>query len=180
MTSSGRFFQCFLRAIEIAENLLCGLGLLIVTAMTFFQVLNRYWLHLEIMWLGDLSLYLFIPFVFLTIALTTREKGHTAVDVFGEKLFKEKPREFALYKIALQLASLGVLLLFAQPTYEFALASVRYPQYGTLVTWFNTSWLMQSLFVSVLLCIVHLLAVIARDTVEYRNRFVKPGGRSPS
>jgi TRAP-type C4-dicarboxylate transport system permease small subunit len=104
MTSSGRFFQCFLRAIEIAENLLCSFGLLIVTAMTFFQVLNRYWLHLEIMWLGDLSLYLFIPFVFLTIALTTREKGHTAVDVFGEKLFKAKPREFALYKITLQLA----------------------------------------------------------------------------
>ncbi len=180
MTSSSRFFQRFLRAIEIAENLLCGLGLLIVTAMTFFQVLNRYWLHLEIMWLGDLSLYLFIPFVFLTIALTTREKGHTAVDVFGEKFFKKKSRGFALYKIALHVISLGVLLLFAHPTYEFALASFRYPQYGTLVTWFNTSWLMQSLFVSVLLCIVHLLVIIVRDTVEYRNRFVSSERRNPS
>ena len=84
---AGRFF----RMLAILENVVCAAGLFITTFMTFFQVLNRYWLHYQIIWLSDLSLFIFIGFMFLVIPLTTRQNGHTGVDVFVESVFAKRP-----------------------------------------------------------------------------------------
>ena len=43
-----------------AELLLGAIGLGIAIILNFCQVVNRYWLHYEVMWLGDLMLYIFI------------------------------------------------------------------------------------------------------------------------
>ena len=47
----------FVSLIEIFENTICASGLVLTTVLVFAQVINRYWLHFEIMWLSDLALY---------------------------------------------------------------------------------------------------------------------------
>ncbi len=148
------------RFIRLFENTVCSVGLILTTFLVFFQVINRYWLHLEIMWLNDLALYLFVFSMFLTVSLTTREEGHTAVDVFAEMFFGRNPRIHLIYKIALNLLSLVILFVFASPVWRFTLRALKYPEYGTLVRWFNTSWLAESMFVMLILCIFHLIFIL--------------------
>ena len=162
---AGRFF----RALSILENVICAAGLFITTFMTFFQVLNRYWLHYQIIWLSDLSLFIFIGFMFLVIPLTTRQDGHTGVDVFVESVFAKRPLGRIAYVAFLKVVSIGTLVVFLIPPWSFALRAAKYPQYATLVRWFNTSWLMEMLFVSIALCLLHLLYGLACDVVKFNE-----------
>ena len=163
MNRFGDVIRSFYRALCIFENVICGAGLFITTFMTFFQVLNRYWLLYEIIWLSDLALYIFIAFMFLVIPLTTRQGGHTAVDVFVESVFAGRPRGRVAYTAFLKMVSIGTVAVFLIPTWAFALRAAKYPQFATLVRWFNTSWLMEMLFVSLVLCLLHLLHGLACD-----------------
>ena len=162
---AGRFF----RALSILENVICAAGLFITTFMTFFQVLNRYWLHYQIIWLSDLSLFIFIGFMFLVIPLTTRQDGHTGVDVFVESVFAKRPLGRIAYVAFLKVVSIGTVVVFLIPTWSFALRAAKYPQYATLVRWFNTSWLMEMLFVSIFLCLLHLLYGLACDVAKFNE-----------
>jgi hypothetical protein len=45
--------------------------------------------------------------------------------------------------------------------------AIQYPEYGTLVRWFNTSWLMIYLFIALLLILVHLLVILGRDLRDF-------------
>ncbi len=148
------------RFIRLFENAVCSVGLILTTFLVFFQVINRYWLHMEIMWLNDLALYLFVFSMFLTISLTTREEGHTSVDVFAEMFFGKNPRMHSIYKTILNLISLIILFVFASPVWRFTLRALNYPEYGTLVRWFNTSWLAESMFVMLILCIFHMIFIL--------------------
>lgn len=148
------------RFIRFFENAVCATGLILTTFLVFFQVINRYWLHLEIMWLNDLALYLFVFSMFLTISLTTREEGHTAVDVFAEMIFGRNRRVNFFYRIFLNLISLVILFVFASPVLRFTKRALKYPEYGTLVRWFNTSWLAETMFVMLVLCIFHLFYIL--------------------
>ena len=58
--------------LAIIENFVCYTGILGVTFLVFFNVLNRYLFRFEIMWVGDFSLYIFMIFVFACIVFTTR------------------------------------------------------------------------------------------------------------
>ncbi|MDO9508347.1 MAG: TRAP transporter small permease subunit [Thermovirgaceae bacterium] len=139
------------------ENMVCYTGLLLITFLVFFNVLNRYWFRFEIMWVGDFALYVFMIFVFFSIMLTTREHGHTSVEVFAQKLFRRAPKAEKPYKVFLIALSILTAGIFTIPVYNFAARSFEYPEYGTLVRWFNTSWIMQSMFVMMLLVIAHLI-----------------------
>jgi hypothetical protein len=131
------------------------------------------------MWLGDLSSLPLHSFVFLTIALTTRRKG-IRVDVFGEKTLQgETPRIRPLQDHTAARVSRSPLL-FAQPTYEFALASIRYPQYGNTGDVFNYELAYAKPF-----CLGPSLHRASSGGHRQGHRripepFVKPGGRSPS
>lgn len=46
--------------LQKTEFFLGSLGLLLAIILTFCQVVNRYWLHFEIMWISDAALYIFI------------------------------------------------------------------------------------------------------------------------
>jgi hypothetical protein len=47
------------------------------------------------------------------------------------------------------------------------LRAMQYPEYGTLIRWFNTSWLQIFLFICLVLCLVHLLVILIRDLKEF-------------
>ncbi len=152
-----------LGAIKSVETAICGVGLMITTLLIFAQVINRYVLHYEIMLLNDLALYTFIFFMLLAAAYTTWHEGHVAVDMFREWLVKGSPRAAAAYRLFLVLLSILILCLFFPVTYRFMQRALQYPEYGTLVRWFNTSWLQMLVFWSLLLVLLHLLVIARRD-----------------
>lgn len=153
------------------ENALCSIGLLVSTFLVFAQVINRYWLHFEIMWLGDMALYIFVSTYILAIALSASFKGHIAVEMVQVKLAKKGRPALALYKLVINIISFLIILLFADPIYTFFMRSIKYPEYGTLVRWFNTSWLVYILFAVVVLSGFHVLYHISGDIHELRKSY---------
>lgn len=158
-----------LHIVQQSENAICAVGLVACTFLVFAQVVNRYWLHFEIMWFGDLALYTFIFFMLLAGALTTWREGHVAVDYFREKAFTGKPRAMTIYRLCLVAISIALTGVIFSIAYKFMLRAVKYPEYGTLVRWFNTSWLHITLFVALGLVLVHLLVIARRDTNDLRK-----------
>jgi len=155
-----------LNGIQKVEVTFCLLGLIITTLLICATVVNRYWLHLEIMWLNDLAQYCFVFFMFVAFAVTTWKEGHVAVNIFPSKLFQNKPVGGAFYKVFLELLSLAILGILLPVAYQFMVRAMKYPEYGTLVRWFNTSWLQIALFISLVLVLIHLLVILQRDLKE--------------
>lgn len=155
-----------LHGIETGEGVISFVGLITFTLLVFVQVLNRYLLHFEIMWFSDLALYCFIFTIFFTIALTTQKRGNIAVDYFRDKAFGRKPKAGAIHRVAMVITSLAVASIFLPTAYGFMLRALKYPEYGTIVRWFNTSWLQTLPFVVFVLILVHLSVVTLR---EYHN-----------
>jgi C4-dicarboxylate transporter, DctQ subunit len=165
-----------LGAIKSAETAICGVGLFITTLLIFAQVINRYILHLEIMILNDLALYTFVFFMLLAAAYTTWNEGHVAVDMFREWLTRGKPVAAGVYRVSLVLLSIVILCALLPIAYAFMRRAVEYPEYGTLVQWFNTSWLQMLVFWSLLLVLLHLL-VIARRDIGQLIQTIRTGSR---
>jgi hypothetical protein len=86
-----------------------------------------------------------------------------AVDVFRERLTAGRPLAAAVYRVALVLLSIFTLSLLLPWAYRFMLRGLEYPEWGTLVRWFNTSWLQMLVFWSLLLVLLHLLVIARRD-----------------
>ncbi|ADE56355.1 MULTISPECIES: TRAP transporter small permease [Aminobacterium] len=166
----------FVRLIEIFENTICAAGLVLTTVLVFAQVVNRYWLHFEIMWLSDLALYFFTFFMLLAIALTTRVEGHTSVDVFLETFFKGEhmAKSRAIYIMILNLISIVIMFAFLPVVLKFTLRAITYPEYGTLVRWFNTSWLVECMFMMLVLSIFHSIHNVVVKFIDYRRQYVIP------
>ncbi|WP_354668021.1 TRAP transporter small permease [Marinobacter salexigens] len=129
--------------------------LIICSFLVVFQVVNRYVLHFEIMWIGDLALYLFIPALIYSIAIATREQSHTSVDVFLEILLRKNVVFIAFSKIVINVLVLSSILYLIPMAHRIFLSAMKYSEYGTLVPWFNTSWIRQSVLVSLSLCAFH-------------------------
>lgn len=155
-----------LGAIKSAETAICAVGLMITTLLIFAQVVNRYVLHFEIMILNDLALYTFVFFMLLAAAYTTWNEGHVAVDMFREWLVRGRPVAAHVYRVFLVLLSIGILCLLLPIAYAFMRRAIAYPEYGTLVRWFNTSWLQILVFWSLLLVLLHLFVIARRDIGE--------------
>jgi len=151
------WYQALIRIIAWIENIICYSVLMICSILVFFQVLNRYLLHFEIMWLGDLTLYLYVPFMFLTIAMTARDKCHTSVDVFVDMFFKDRPRGLLVYQVGINSVVLIILFYLLPLGHNLFVNAFKYPAYGSLVPWFNTSWNRQILYIVLMLCIIHTL-----------------------
>lgn len=153
-----------IRGIQTAEAIICSIGLILCTSFIFIQVLNRYWLHFPIMWLSDLALYCFIFFMLIAAALTTWNEGHIAMDYFHDKAFNGKPRGVAIHHASMVIIAIALVVIFLPQAYKFLLKALKYPQYGTIVCWFNTSWLQMTLFVALVLVLIHLVVIMRRDT----------------
>ena len=155
-----------LHGVQTAQSIICAIGLLACTFLIFAQVINRYWLHFEIMWFSDLALYSFIFFMFVAAAVTTWREGHVAVDFFRDRVTRRKPTGAAVYRVLLVVLSIAILGVFLPIAYQFMLRAMKYPEYGTLVRWFNTSWLQITLFVALAFVLLHLLVITRRDIRE--------------
>lgn len=158
--------KLLLRGIETGESLIGVIGLLLVTLLIFAQVVNRYWLHFEIMWLGEQALFLFIFFMFVAIAQTTWKEGHVAVDILRERITRGNPTKATIYHASLVILSIVVLGVLLPIAYQFMLRALKYPEYGTLARWFNTSWLQITLFFALALVLLHLLVIAGRDITK--------------
>ena len=156
-------FKRVLNVIQTLEGAVCVIGLFVTTLLVFAQVLNRYLLHFEIMWLSDLALYIFVFFMLIAAAYSTWNEGHVAVDFLRDRIVRGRPRVAAAYKLGLNLLALAALWSILPVAYKFMKRAAKYPEYGTLVRWFNTSWLQITLFVALFLVMIHLLVIIGRD-----------------
>jgi len=152
-----------LSGVQTAQVAVCVAGLIITTLLVFIEVLNRYWLHIEGMWFSDLALYCFIFFMLVAAAVTTWREGHVAVDFFRERIVRGKPTRAAIYRVFLVVLSIAVLCVLLPVAYQFMLRAMKYPEYGTLVRWFNMSWLQITLFVALAFVLGHLLVIARRD-----------------
>lgn len=165
------WYLSLIRLIAWIEDILCYSGLVVCPILVFFQVLNRYVFHFEIMWIGDLTLYLYVPFMFLTIAMTAREKTHTTVDVFVDMFFKDRPRGLLVYQVGINLVVLTILLYLLPLGHELFASAIKYPQYGTMVNWFNTSWNREMLHVALILCTIHTLHHLGNQFINLYKEF---------
>lgn len=151
------------KGIQMGEVIICLSGLIVTTLLICAQVVNRYWLRFEIMWMNDLALYVFILLMFMAFAATTWKEGHVPVEIFKNMVFKNRPVEGAIYRVFLVVLSIIILLAIFPVTYQFTARAIKYPEYATLVRWLNTSWLMTALFVAFCLTLLHLLVILVRD-----------------
>jgi len=156
-------FNRILNIVQTVEGAVCAVGLFLTTLLIFAQVLNRYLLHFEIMWLSDLALYIFVFFMLVAAAYATWKEGHVAVDFLRDHFVRGRPRLAVAYRLGLNLLALAALWTILPVAYRFMARAIKYPEYGTLVRWFNTSWLQITLFVMLFLVLIHLLVIIGRD-----------------
>ncbi len=170
------FIKKMLKIIDIVENIICATGLWLTSILIFCSIINRYFLHFPIMWFDDLALYCFIFFMLITSSLTTRERGHTSIDIFRQKIFEGKPRADNIYSIFLNIVSIVIVAIFLPVTWKFMLRAIKYPEYGTLVRWFNTSWLMSTLFITMILILIHLFTLLVKDIDKLKKVNIKYGG----
>jgi len=168
--------QRILDGLQVAEAGIGSAGLIASTGLVFVQVINRYLLHFEIMWFSDLALYSFIFLMLVAAALTTRREGHVAVDYFHYRAFRGRGRAIGIHRVSMVAITIALACVFLTVAYEFMLRAVKYPEYGTLVRWFNTSWLQITLFVAFALVVVHLLVIARRDTGDVIRNY-RPGSR---
>lgn len=158
-----------LKIIKKIEDNISAIALWAVNTLIFFEVLNRYFLHLELMWINDLALYIFLLFAFFACTVTTREDAHTAVDVVRQKYFMKTPKMESIYSSVLNIISIVSVLFFLPSTWKFMLRSMKYPQYGTLVRWFNTSWLQSTVFIVTILMLIHLFTTLIKNISTLKN-----------
>jgi C4-dicarboxylate transporter DctQ subunit len=162
--------KCILNGVQVTEGIVCAVGLIITTLLIFAQVVNRYFLHFEIMWLSDLALYVFVFFMLIAGAVATWREGHVAVDFLRDRIVRGRPAVGAGYRVFLDVISIAALCAILPPGYRFMRRAMKYPEYGTLVRWFNTSWLQITLAIALLLVLAHLLVIAGRDIAELAKR----------
>ena len=162
--------KSLLNGMQVAEGAICAVGLFITTILIFAQVINRYFLHFEIMWFSDLALYVFIFFMLIAAAVATWGEGHVAVDFLRDRIVRGRPVVAAIYRVFLDVISIAALCTILPVAYRFMKRAMKYPEYGTLVRWFNTSWLQITLFIALFLVLLHLLAITGRDIGELTKR----------
>ena len=161
-----------LHGVQTSQVIICTIGLIATTFLIFAQVLNRYLLHFEIMWFGDLALYIFIFFMLIAAAITTWREGHVAVDFLRERVTRNRPTWAAIYRVFLVVLSIAILGVLLPLTYQFMLRAMKYPEYGTLARFINTSWIQITLFFAMALVMLHLLIIARRDIAELIRNFL--------
>jgi TRAP-type C4-dicarboxylate transport system permease small subunit len=157
-----------MRALTRVEDAICSTGLIVCTVLVVAAVINRYFLHIEIMWLNDLALYLYIPTGMCCIAVTARSDAHTAVDVFVDVALKSRPVAFKIFKIVITLLVLAIFAYFIPLAVKLFQTAWKYPEWGTLFRWYNTSWNREFLVVCIMLSTLHTVHNLVVHIVELR------------
>jgi len=158
--------------IKIVEDIITFNGIWLCTIMIFIGVINRYFLHFDFMLgIGDLGVYIFIFVALISMAVTTREEGHTSLDMFSS-IFKNSPKKQYFYRTIINITSLIFVGIFLSPSYKFLLTALKYPQYGNIIRWFNKSWLMITVFIMGILIFFHLFYRLIHNINVYYKRIL--------
>lgn len=144
-------------------------GLLLAVLLTLCQVVNRYWLNYEIMWIADLALYIFIFTVYVAIAYGASQKTHIAVDVLPDYLFAKDRIKQLGFEVVKYAVSIVMLFGIVPSTWKVLKRSIRYPEYATLIRWFNMSWFVYAMSAMLVLVIVHYLWHVLRNIHELKK-----------
>jgi len=156
----------FLTKVEI---ILGSVGLCASIALTFCQVVNRYWLNFEIMWISDLALYIFIFTVYVAISYGASQKTHIAVDILPEYLCGDSQTKKYAFEIFKYSVTILMVLSMAPSVWRLLKRAFRYPEYATLIRWFNTSWFVYALGAMMVLTVLHCLYHIAAAAHEMKK-----------
>ena len=151
------------RVLHRAELVWCVIGLMTCTFLIFIQVTNRWLVRAALMGVMDLALYIFIAFMLIAATYTTWNEGHIAVDLFRDKYLGGRRRALAVHKASMVVIAIAVALALFPATLDYMIAGIKYPQFGTLVRWFNISWLQIVMFVMLILVLLHLFVIARRD-----------------
>lgn len=138
-----------------AELFLASCGLLVTVLLIFCQVINRYWLHYEIMWINDFALYIFIFTIYISIPYGASQKTHIAVDVLPDVFYRNSKVKRAVFEIFKSTITIVMIFGMVGPTWTLVKRALKYPEYATLIRWFNMNWLTHAMGVMVILVILH-------------------------
>lgn len=84
---------------------------LAIVGLVAFQVLNRFWLHIPVIWISDLAIICFIWLGFLTAALAVRHDGHFRMSLLLDFLREGTGRRvLELFAVLMALIIFGLLL----------------------------------------------------------------------
>ncbi|MDR3280664.1 MAG: TRAP transporter small permease subunit [Synergistaceae bacterium] len=151
------------------ESIIAGFFLLVTTTTAFFQVLNRHIFHFAIMGMGDLCVYAYTISLFFAFAYASYESIQTSVEIIPNRLAQFKNKNIhKYYCIFLDLLSIVIVAVFVFSLYGMLKKAIRYPEWGTLIRWFNMSWLVYALFFTFCLCVFHMLLIL-RGRIASRN-----------
>ncbi len=132
----------------------------LVVVLITFQVVNRFWLHLPIIWLSDLGVICFIWLGFLTAALAIRHQGHFRMSALIDAIKARRPHMYLqLFAHLCGFAMFGLLLWTGWGMVTAGLREIS-PGLGLPM-----SWAYASLFVSALIAICFLVELIWREIV---------------
>ena len=155
--------------LQKTEFFLGSLGLLLAIILTFCQVVNRYWLHFEIMWISDAALYIFIFNIYVAISYGAAVKTHIAVDILPDVLCKDSRAKRALFDMAKSAVTVAMILAMWSPTLRVVKRAWKHPEFATLVRWFNTSWLVYAMGVMIVLSVLHYGWHVCEDIFELQK-----------
>jgi TRAP-type C4-dicarboxylate transport system permease small subunit len=161
--------KMFFHILTKLEFFLASTGLLLTIFLTFCQVVNRYWLNFEIMWISDFALYIFIFTIYLAIPYGASQKTHIAVDVLPELLCSDSKVKKAFFEIFKSGVTILMVCGLIAPTWTLLKRAIRYPEYATLVRWFNMSWLFYAMSAMIVLVILHYFWHLASSVFELKK-----------
>jgi TRAP-type C4-dicarboxylate transport system permease small subunit len=154
-----------------AEKVISGFFLLLTTTMAFFQVLNRYFFHFEIMGIGDLCVYAYMVCLFFGFAYVSYEGTHTSVEIIQNRLEHLKNVNIhRFYCVFLDVISIIIVVTFMFPLYSMSMKAMKYPEWGALISWFNQSWLVYILFFTVSLCLFHKFIILWKKLIPENGK----------
>ncbi|WP_462363853.1 TRAP transporter small permease, partial [Pyramidobacter porci] len=116
--------------LQKTEFFLGSLGLLLAIILTFCQVVNRYWLHFEIMWISDAALYIFIFTIYVAISYGAAVKTHIAVDILPDVLCKNSRAKRALFDMAKSAVTVAMILAMWSPTLRVVKRAWKHPEFA--------------------------------------------------
>lgn len=157
----------FLEGLHSVEFWITAVGLVLTNVLMFIQVLNRYWLKLPLVGVGDLTLYCFIMFMSVGAAVATWSETHVAVDALRDQFLHDKPLGLKAHHLVMAVLAVLVFILFLPQVASFMSAAVQFPKWATLVRWFNLSWLQLVWGFCMFLVFFHLVEMAVKHGFDF-------------
>lgn len=162
-------FRRLLHGVHSVEFAIAGVGLVLTNLIMFVQVINRYWLKLPLLGIGDFAFYCFILFMSVAAIVATWRESHVAVDALRDQFLGHRPVAFKIHNVAMALVATVTMAIFLPRVVTFMELAIQYPKWATLVRWFNLSWLHLFWGFCMIVVFLHLVEMVWKHVSELRN-----------